>query len=61
MRARFGDKVRLNLIAPRRNWLRERFGVGDGFMPGRVAGGEAWIESAITAIEDRMMWNRFGL
>jgi signal peptide peptidase SppA len=61
MRERFGDKVRLIMIAPKRSWLRERFGVGNGYSPVRFAGGDAWFDAAIGALEDRLMWNRFGL
>jgi len=61
MRERYGDKVRFTMIAPKRSWLRDRFGVGDSYAPGRFAGGEAWFEAAIGAIEDRLTWSRFGL
>ena len=61
MRERFGDKVRFSLIAPRRSWLRDRFGIGGSSAPGRFAGGDAWFDTAIAAIEDRLLWNRFGL
>ncbi len=61
MRERFGDKVRLVVLAPKRNWLRERFGVGDGLAPARFAGGDAWFDALISAVEDRLMWSRFGL
>jgi len=61
MRERFGDKVRFAVMAPRRSWLRERFGIGDSYRPGRFAGGDAWVDAVIAAIEDRLMWNRFGL
>lgn len=61
MRARFGDKVRFVTIAPKRSWLRDRFGVGDSYAPGRFAGGDAWLDAAIGAIEDRLTWGRFGL
>lgn len=61
MRERFGDKVRFNLIAPRRSWLKDRFGIGSGLAPGRFAGGDDWFETAIGALEDRIIWSRFGL
>lgn len=60
MRERFGDKVRLQLIAPKRNWLRERLGVGAALPAGRFAGSDALIDSLIGAVEDRLMWHRFG-
>ena len=61
MRERFGDKVRFALIAPRRSWLRDRFGIGGSSAPRWFAGGDAWFDAAIAAIEDRLTWNRFGL
>lgn len=64
MRERFGDKVRFNVIAPKRSWLKDRFGVGaggSGFSPGRLAGGDAWVDAAIGAVEERLIWSRFGL
>lgn len=61
MRERFGDKVRFALVTPRRSWLKDRFGIGGNSAPGRFAGGDAWFDAAIGAIEDRLTWNRFGL
>jgi signal peptide peptidase SppA len=61
MRERYGDKVRFVMVSPKRNWLRDRFGVGDSYAPGRFAGGDAWVGAAIGAIEDRLTWSRFGL
>lgn len=61
MRERFGDKVRFNVIAPRRSWLRGRFGMGSDLAPGRFAAGDAWVDSVIGAIEERIIWSRFGL
>ena len=61
MRERYGDKVRMVLIAPKRSWLRDRFGVGDGFYSGRLTGADTWFDAVIGAVEDRLLWNRFGL
>lgn len=61
MRERFGDKVRFIVVAPKRSWLRDRFGVGEGRLSGRFTGGDAWFDAVIGAVEDRLMWNRFGL
>lgn len=52
MRARFGDKVRLKLVAHRKGWLRRRL---------RIAAPEAWAQAAVAAVEERAMWGRFGL
>ena len=61
MRERFGEKVRFNVIAPRRSWLKDRFGLGSRLAPGSFSGGDAWIEAAIGAVEERLIWSRFGL
>lgn len=61
MRERFGEKVRFNVVAPKRSWLRDRFGIGTRLASGSFRGGEAWVETAIGAIEERLIWNRFGL
>ena len=39
MRERFGEKVRLVLIAPKRSWLTDRLGIGSSLMAGRFGGG----------------------
>ncbi|NKB50302.1 MAG: S49 family peptidase [Alphaproteobacteria bacterium] len=61
MRERFGDKVRFTVMAPKRSWLRDRVGIGSEVAPSRFAGGDAWVDAAIGAIEARLLWNRFGL
>jgi len=61
MRERYGDKVRFAVMAPRRGWLRERFGVGAGLAPRRAPRADAWVDAALGALEERLMWNRFGL
>ena len=53
MRQRFGDKVRLRPVGAERGWLRRRLGMaGD-------AG--AWADVVLAAVEERMLWGRFGL
>lgn len=57
MRARYGDKVKLRVVGERRGLFgRLRFGATfDG------PGGTDWAGQAVAAIEERMIWNRFGL
>lgn len=50
MREKYGEKVRLNVVAERRGWLERRFGL-------RVA----WTEELLNAVEARSLWARFGL
>jgi serine protease SohB len=52
MRRKFGDKVKLRPIKTPRNWLQKRFGVTRG---GEVA------TDILAAIEERLIWSRFGL
>ena len=50
MRQRFGDKVRLRLVGSRSSWLRRRLGL-TGPDP------ERWL----AALEERLVWSRYGL
>ena len=52
MRRKFGDKVRLRPIKMPRSWLQRRFGVTRG---GDIA------TDILAAIEERLIWSRFGL
>ena len=75
MRARFGDKVRLQLIEDGRRWWQRRLGLprtgGAGIGPAPAGWGDRGrlpVELAsdlacevIAAIEERAWWNRFGL
>ncbi len=53
MRARYGEKVKLVLVGARRGWVQRRFGL--------AATGEGWLETAVSAVEHRFMWSRYGL
>jgi serine protease SohB len=57
-RDRFGDKVRLKVIEPSRGWLRRRIGLS---APGLAPDAGVWAEQLIAAVEERFLWNRFGL
>jgi len=65
LRDRFGEHVRLRVVSPGRGWLRRRLGYrarlsprGLGFEPWL---GPDWLGSALTAMEARALWARFGL
>jgi len=61
LREAYGENVRmLQILVGKRSWFR-RFGFGGGStaFPADLAGG--LVERAITAIEERLLWNRFGL
>ena len=67
MRDKFGDKVKLKRIDGKTPLWRRRFGFSPAFggspgiATGIAAGPEDWAASAIAAIEERLIWNRFGL
>lgn len=57
MRRRFGENVRLKLVAARVPWwLRLRAPSMSG-----ADGAGAWAADAIAAVEERLLWSRFGL
>jgi signal peptide peptidase SppA len=58
MRQRYGDDVKLRLVAERKSWWRRRLG-GDSMTSGTV--GADLIDGALAAVEERLWWNRFGL
>ncbi len=56
MRGRFGEDVRFRTIDDRRPWWRRRFGVERGSTPA-----SGWSGDLIAAVEERLIWSRFGL
>ena len=70
MRRRYGDKVRLPVIGPARNWLQRRFGpssqtpdwaalAGGPALGGTLGSGLA--DGLLAALEERALWGRYGL
>lgn len=57
LQARYGDKVHLPVIGPRRRLL-QRFGLGGGILGGGL---EQIGVAALAAAEERLHWQRFGL
>lgn len=58
LRARYGDKVRMRLIAPQRGLFGRRApGVSTGMAPALAGIGEA----GLNALDERAMWARYGL
>jgi len=55
LRERYGTKVKTKRIAKRENWLARRFRVGRSIEP------ETWAAGALAAIEERALWQRYGL
>lgn len=58
MRAKFGEKVRLRLIGDGRRWWRRRLGLPDTGTG--VAALQELPERLLGALEERLMWSRFG-
>lgn len=57
LRERYGDKVRVMPIPTSKSgWLRRRLGMGLG-----EDDAMGFLDRAATAIEERLMWSRFGL
>jgi serine protease SohB len=60
LRGRFGDKTRMALMAPKRGVLA-RFGGGGAGGLASAAIGANMVEGAVSAMEERAHWSRFGL
>lgn len=55
LRQRFGADVRLQVFEAPRGWLRRRAGLGSAGLAAELAGG------LIGAVEERALWQRYGL
>ncbi len=58
LRERYGEKVKLRLVTAEQPWLRRRLGLSR-VLPGGLEGD--WAGDLLAAVEERMIWNRFGL
>lgn len=59
LRARYGDKVKMRLMAPQRGLFgRKAPGVVTGFVQNAFAG---VAEAGLNAVDERAMWSRYGL
>ena len=56
LKERYGSDVRIKAIATERSMWRRRFG-----RLGGDRGAIPMIDGIVTAIEERLLWNRFGL
>jgi serine protease SohB len=61
VRDRFGDKVRFQVAEPRRGWLRRRLGMSARAPDGDHALGAGIGAGLLAAVEERLMWSRWGL
>ena len=60
LRARYGEKVRLRVVGEQQSWLRRRLhmGVKGGWA---AQGAAALADAALSAVEERALWARYGL
>lgn len=58
MRQRFGERVRLRPVGVDRGWLRRRLGLAAIPVSGDAG---AWTDAVLAAVEERLIWGRFGL
>jgi len=61
MRRRFGDSVRLRLVAGREPWLRRRLAFRGEGADGLSLLPASWADDLLGAVEARAWWNRYGL
>jgi signal peptide peptidase SppA len=53
MREKYGEKVKLRVVAQPKGWLQRRFGL-DGHAP-------HWSQDIVGALDERALWARYGL
>lgn len=53
MREKYGEKVKLRVVAPQRSWVQRRFGLDS--RPSH------WSHDVIGALDERAQWSRYGL
>lgn len=63
MQERYGDKVQFRPVEPRQGWLKQKMGLGSSAQRWSSSGGNvsSIIDDVLVAIEDRGLWNKFGL
>ncbi|MFQ5971098.1 MAG: S49 family peptidase [Alphaproteobacteria bacterium] len=62
MRDRYGENVKLTVVGERAGWLRRiRATASTPVGSGSPAGIADWTDAAICAVEERLLWSRYGL
>jgi len=61
MREKYSDDVRFRLVDDRRPWWRRRFQGAELAGWRRSDAGADLADGLIAAVEERLLWNRFGL
>ena len=60
MRAKLGDNVKFKVFDERRSWLQRRFSMGALAGSGNGVG-FGFADDLVAAMEERLLWNQFGL
>ena len=63
MQERYGDKVRFRPVEQRQNWLKQKLGFGmtSRNWPSSKGAMFSLVDEVLVAIEERGLWNKFGL
>ena len=63
MQERYGDKVRFRPVEQRQNWLKQKLGFGmtSRNRPSSKGAMSSIVDEVLVAIEERGLWNKFGL
>ena len=63
MQERYGDKVRFRPVKQRQNWLKQKLGFGmtNRNWPAPKGAMSSIVDEVLVAIEERGLWNKFGL
>ena len=63
MQERYGDKVQFRPVEQRQGWLKQKLGMGTSVKRWSAPGGSvsSIVDDVLVAIEDRGLWNKFGL
>jgi ClpP class serine protease len=63
MRERYGDKVQFRPVEQRQGWLKQKLGLGANTKSWSLPQGatSSIVEDVLVAIEERGLWNKFGL
>tara|TARA_B100000959_G_scaffold121849_1_gene127990 strand:+ start:539 stop:1417 length:879 start_codon:yes stop_codon:yes gene_type:complete len=63
MQERYGDKVRFHPVEQRQNWLKQKLGFGmtSRNRPSSKGAMSSIVDEVLVAIEERGLWNKFGL
>jgi hypothetical protein len=63
MEERYGDKVQFRPVEQRQSWFKQKLGLGarTAFWSQPQINISSIVDDAFVAIEDRSLWNKFGL